>query len=155
MSVMAAMFLAAPPALAQAGAQVGVLTCKALPGGLNLLIHSTRNVACLFRGIDGMEERYKGETGIALGVDLQWKDEQTIAFTVLGAVSDVRPGAYALAGKYMGGKASAAAGIGLGAAALIGTGQKSFTLQPLAIENVYGLGVAGGLTYLYIEPDQA
>ncbi len=60
-------------------------------------------------------------------------------------------GAWALAGRYVGAKASAAAGLGTGAQFLIGGGEKSFTLQPLALEGGTGLGTAGGVGYLFLE----
>jgi hypothetical protein len=41
-----------------------------------------------------------------------------MAFTVLAASSDTNPGSYALAGRYVGGQASAAVGVGLGAKVL-------------------------------------
>ncbi|MGH8590163.1 MAG: DUF992 domain-containing protein [Gammaproteobacteria bacterium] len=56
--------------------------------------------------------------------------------------------------KYTGAKASATAGVGVGANVLIGGGQKSFTLQPLSLTGSTGVGVAGGVGYLYLEPDK-
>jgi len=41
---------------------------------------------------------------------------------------------------------------GVGAAVLVGGGDKSFSLQPLALEGSTGLGLSGGVGYLYIEP---
>jgi hypothetical protein len=142
----------AKPVLAQAGVEVGILTCNSVPATrLNLLIHSTVDVECVFKHPAG-EERYRGETGIGLGIDLNWRRDEQIAFTVISGSADVRPGAYALAGKYFGAKASATAGVGAGVAALVGGGEKNITLQPLAVETSTGLGVAGGLGYLYPEP---
>ena len=132
--------------------EVGVLTCDTVKGsGYNLIIRSTVDVDCVFTGTEGFEEDYRGETGIGLGIDLNLDREATIAFTVLSA-GEVDPGNYALAGKYTGGKASATVGVGLGAAVLVGGGDKSFSLQPLALEGSTGLGVSGGIGYLYIEP---
>ena len=137
---------------AEAGVEIGVLTCNTVKGsGYNLIIRSTVDVTCEFSGSSGGVESYKGETGVALGVDLNINREATIAFTVLSA-GDVAAGTYALTGKYVGAKASATIGVGLGAAILVGGGEHSVTLQPLAIEGSTGLGVAGGVGYLYLEP---
>jgi hypothetical protein len=95
--------------------------------------------------------RYQGETGIGLGIDLNWNKTESIAFTVFGATANVS-GSHPLAGKYLGGRASAAAGIGAGVQALVGAGANHFTLQPLALESARGVGVAAGLGYLYLEP---
>jgi len=43
------------------------------------------------------------------------------------------------------------AGVGVGAQVLVGGGSKNISLQPLAVETATGLGVAGGLGYLYLE----
>lgn len=137
----------------EAGLEVGVLSCETVPGTrFNLLIRSSVDVTCVFKGSDGKVEKYRGETGIALGVDLNVNRQENIAFTVLSATQGVSPGDYALSGKYVGGKASATVGVGLGAAVLVGGGDKSFSLQPIAVEGSTGLGVSGGIGYLYIEP---
>lgn len=134
-----------------AGFEVGLLTCEVVPGTrLNLLIRSTADVRCVFDN-SGTIERYVGETGIALGVDVSIKSDEKMAFAVLAATSDTQPGSYALAGKYVGGQASAAAGVGVGAKVLVGGGNKNFSLQPLALETSTGLGASAGIGFLYIE----
>ena len=137
---------------AQGGLGVGVLTCSVVPGTrLNLLIRSTADVKCVYAK-GGEIEEYVGETGIALGLDLSFKQNEKLAFTVIAASEDVRPGAKALGGKYVGGELSAAVGLGLGAKALVGGGAKNIGLQPLVLETSTGIGVSGGLSFLYIEP---
>lgn len=136
------------------GLEVGVLKCSVVEGSrVNLIIRSTADVVCEFNN-NGTIEKYKGETGIGLGLDLSFKSDEQIAFSVISASSDVSPGSHALAGKYVGGELSAAAGIGLGAKALIGASEQSFNLQPLALESSKGLGISGGLGFLYIEADK-
>ena len=98
------------------------------------------------------KRRVRRETGIALGLDLSFRSNEKMVFTVFAATDDVRPGAKALGGKYVGGQVSAAAGLGLGAKALVGGGAKNIGLQPLALETSTGIGIAGGLGFLYIEP---
>ncbi len=146
--------LVAPLGAAHAagGLEVGVLTCSVVPGSrLNLLIRSTADVKCVYAK-GGQTEEYVGETGIALGLDLSFKQNEKMAFTVIAASEDVSPGSKALAGKYVGGELSAAAGLGLGAKALVGGGAKNIGLQPLALESSTGIGASGGLSFLYIEP---
>ncbi|MGE0388159.1 MAG: DUF992 domain-containing protein [Gammaproteobacteria bacterium] len=139
-------------AMAQQGVKLGVIECTVVPGSrVNLLIRSTADVECVFDN-QGTKEMYKGETGIALGLDVSFKSNEKIAFAVFGAVDDVKPGAHALQGKYVGGTLSAAAGVGVGAKALIGGSKKNVSLQPLAIETSAGLGASGGVGFLYLEP---
>jgi hypothetical protein len=137
-----------------AAVEVGLLTCESVPGTrLNLLIRSTVDVRCVFERADGTKEHYKGETGIALGLDLSFKEEETIAFSVIAA-SNLPDRSHPLAGRYVGGRASVALGQGIGAAALIGGSEDHIGLNPLALEGSRGIGVAGGLGFLYIEADR-
>jgi len=138
-------------AFAEGGMQVGVLECTVVPGSrVNLLIRSTADVDCTFNN-NGTIERYAGETGIGLGLDLSFRKDEVMHFAVIAASSDVNPGGHALAGKYVGGEATATAGVGLGAKALVGGGNNNFSLQPLALETNKGLGASAGLSFLYIE----
>ncbi len=140
-------------ASAALGLNVGVLTCQHVPGTrLNFIIHSSVRVKCVFDTPSG-QERYKGTTGIGLGVDLTWSRHSQIAFTVLLASTDVGIGSYSLAGRYVGAKGSVAVGAGVGTAALIGAGAKNVSLQPMAFEAVTGFGAAAGVGYLILEPD--
>jgi len=149
-----AVLLTASPGVAAGGAQVGILTCTSIAGtGYSILIHSSVDVECVFRTPAG-EEHYKGQMGIGLGVDLAWDRQQTIAFGVVTAAKDVSVGAYSLAGRYVGGKASVTLGVGAGAAALIGGSAKNIALQPLGLESSEGFGLAGGLGYLFLDPAQ-
>ncbi len=135
----------------KAGLEIGVLKCSVIPGSrVNLLIRSTADVSCTFNN-QGTLERYHGEAGIALGLDLSFKTEENMAFAVISASSNASPGSYSLAGKYVGGQASASAGVGLGAKVLVGAGEQSLSLQPLALETNKGLGASAGIGFLYIE----
>jgi len=150
-----ASLLAAVPAYAgnsTAGTKIGVLTCNSVPGsGLNLLIHSTVDVKCKFESTDGSgTEHYIGETGVGLGIDINYKLERHLLFTVFAA--DTARGNHKLAGKYIGGGASATVGIGGGAQFLIGGSNRSVSLQPV-IEGSTGVGVSGGITYLFLQAD--
>jgi len=135
----------------KAGIQLGLLKCSVVPGSrVNLLIRSTADVECTFDN-QGTIEKYKGETGIALGLDLSFKSNEQMAFAVIAASADVKPGSYAIAGKYVGGQAAAAVGVGLGAKVLVGAGNKNLSLQPLALETSEGIGASAGVGFLYIE----
>lgn len=132
--------------------KVGIIACEAIEGTrVNLIIRSTVDVACTFETVDGEKHAYKGETGIELGLDLSFRKDEQFAFTVITSV-DKKFDKQAVAGKYIGAKAAASIGVGLGAAALIGGSDNSFGLQPLAIETNKGFGVAAGIGFLYIEP---
>ncbi len=133
------------------GVQLGVLKCTVVPGSrVNLIIRSTADVVCEFDNA-GTIEKYKGETGIGLGLDLSFKTDEKMHFAVFATSNDVSAGSHALSGKYVGAELNAAAGVGLGAKALVGGSNDSFSLQPLALETSTGLGASGGLSFLYIE----
>ena len=125
---------------------------KKIPGrGYNLVIHSVAYVNCTF--VSGSKvEHYKGETGMGLGIDLQWDDESAITFTVITAMTDADIGTHPLAGKFIGAKASAAVYSGSGLQVLIGGGEKNITLNPIALEGSRGFGAKAGIGYLYLEP---
>ena len=158
--VVAAVATAAPlvvggaldPAHAQVGVEASILTCSSVPGTKrNLLIHSTQQVTCVFESADGSTGRYRSETGIGFGIDFQLESDETLAYTVLSGTSDrSKP---TLAGRYVGAEASVEAGVGGTAAVLIGGGDGSLTLQPLALGvRTGGAGVSAGIGYLYLEP---
>lgn len=136
-----------------AGTKVGTLNCKTVPhSGVNLLIHSTTDVKCTFNSSAGdVKERYKGETGVGFGIDIDINREENLGYAVFSA--DFKPGTYQLAGKYGGAGGSATVGVGVGAQVLIGGNDRTISLQPV-ISGSTGGGVAAGLTYLYLEADK-
>lgn len=154
LSMVAALMLSVfpQPAKATPGVNAGVLVCHGVPDSrVFLLIYSSEEIECVFDTPRGAEH-YKGKTGIGLGVDLSLRNDSYLPFTVLMASGDVAIGSYALRGKYFGGKGSVALGAGFGAAALVGAGPSNASLVPLAFETSSGVGAAGGLTYLFLEP---
>jgi len=139
------------PAPAQGGIEVGILTCKSRPGTrMNFIVHSKTLVDCTFAHSSG-EEHYNGETGIGLGIDLHSKTSEQYVFAVLSVSDDVSPEAHALAGTYIGGRASAAFGIGAGGSVLFGGGDRNFSLKPVGIETSTGIGAAAGVGYLSLD----
>ncbi len=135
---------------------VTIFTLKvtALPGtGHNLIIKSSVDIDAVFTDTAGNEEYYIGEMGYKLGVDLSVKSNEQLAYIVFSPSSNYKTGSYALQGKYFGQKAKASMGVGAGAQILLGGFDKSFTLQPLALEGTEGYGVSAGLGYLYLQKD--
>ncbi len=149
--------LGAAPVIAEevakdGGFKVGVLTCTSDPSTQkNLAIHSSVQVECEFKQTDGGVEKYVGESGIGLGLDLNWRREDTLKYTVMAAAQDKTPGAGGLAGKFVGGKGNVSLGVGGGVGALVGGSENNITLQPLALEKSKGLSLAGGVSYLTLK----
>lgn len=135
----------------KANMEVGVLTCETVEGTqVNLVIHSSVNLNCVFETPRG-SERYIGETGVGLGLDLNFDRDATMRFSVVSGGDKVGPGEHNLSGKYLGGRASVTVIKGVGAQALIGGSNDNIALQPIAIETGEGLGLSGGLSYLFLE----
>lgn len=141
-----------PSAIAEdAKGEVGVVKCKYIAGSkVNLLIHSSASFDCVFDH-GGVKDYYDGEAGIGLGLDLQWTEQSTMAYSVLASTGSDVDWSVALNGTYTGGKASAALGVGVGAAALIGGGNDSVALVPLALEAGTGVGATAGIGYLSLK----
>jgi hypothetical protein len=123
--------------------KAGTLTCNE-KGGWGLILGSSRSLQCTFEQGDE-SERYDGKI-TKLGVDIGYKGSGVIIWGVIAPTSHVGPGA--LAGSYGGATASATAGVGVGAHALVGGSDKSITLQPLSVEGSTGLNVAAGVAGL-------
>ncbi len=150
---MAAAAVLGAPATTQAEDefQVGMLQCEQDPERMtNWVLYSNKGLNCEFVASDG-RERYKGTMGVMLGVDLEWTQSKMVHYAVFSA-GGVGLGRHALAGQYVGPKASATAGVGVGAQVLIGGNDDRFTLQPLALEGNIGFGAAAGLGYLTLTP---
>ncbi len=150
-------FVLTPVAMVQAGesseakGEIGVVTCDYIPGSkVNLLIFSSASFNCVFKH-GGVKDYYDGESGIRLGLDLQWTDQSTMSYTVMASTGKDIDWSQALTGTYTGGKASVAFGVGLGAAVLIGGSADSVALVPLAIEAGTGFGATAGLGYLSLK----
>ncbi|GAV19286.1 hypothetical protein MMIC_P0219 [Mariprofundus micogutta] len=132
--------------------KVGVLRCNILPHtGINLLIHSTRDIRCEFTATpDEPVEYYKGETGIGFGLDIAVGKGSEIAYAVLAR--QFKPHSNQLAGKYSGARGSAALIISGGDTAPIGKDDGTISLQPTTVNNK-GSGVTLGFSYIYLEAD--
>lgn len=127
------------PAMAD-GVKIGVLTCHE-SSGWGFIFGSSKSIRCVFhRG--GYSERYRG-TISKFGVDIGYTSSAVILWDVFSPNAGPERGA--LAGDYVGAQASAAVGAGVGANALVGGFNRSFTLQPVSIQGEEGLNVAAGI----------
>jgi len=133
--------------------RIGTLDCKIVPGsGMNLLIHSTRDVRCIFTPSDGGKiERYKGETGIRLGIDFNINKRSKIVYAVLA--DDSATGLYKLAGKYTGVGGGITLGASVGDTTPIRNQHGNISLQPVQTDHS-GIGAGAGFNYLYLEADR-
>ena len=147
-------FLIAPVTVVHAEgakAEIGILTCEYIPGSkVNLLIHSSASFNCVFEH-GGKKESYDGEAGIGLGLDLQWTETSTMSYSVMATTGENTDWSVALNGTYTGGKASAAFGVGVGAAVLIGGSNDAVGLVPLAVEGSTGVGASAGVGYVSLK----
>jgi Protein of unknown function (DUF992) len=134
------------PAFAQPGLKVGALRCD-VAAGLGLIITSSKEMSSIFMSAYGPPEHYFGMIR-KFGLDIGATDQGVLAWDVFASTQGPPPGA--LAGEYIGGGASATVGAGLGANALVGGLQRSFTLQPLSIEAQTGLDVSAGVTSMIL-----
>ena len=150
----ATMLSTSPLYAGEEGVKVCSLEIRATPGTrYNLIIRSAVDVEAVFTDMKGNKEYYIGEMGQKLGIDLSHKTDEELGYLVFSVASDYKHGSYAMQGKYFGSKASAAVGVGIGAQVLIGGFEKSFTLQPIAVGGVEGIGASYGMGYLYLQKD--
>ena len=125
--------------------QSGTLVCE-LRGKTNLILYSKRKFDCRFDPAGSRAvESYGGEI-TNIGADLEVTKTEQIVWLVFAPSADIPAGA--LAGTYVGGGASAAFGVGLGARAMIGGSENSIALQPLSMSGSTGFGASAGITGL-------
>ena len=136
--------LVVPSAGAQSRVQTGVLECLSNPS-VGAIVGSVRTMTCVFKPAQGLEQHYSG-TRTRIGLDVGVQAGAAIAWAVLAPTTQL--GAGALAGTYAGVSADAAAGLGVGANALVGGSNNTVTLQPLSVEGQVGVSVALGVSAL-------
>ena len=140
----AAAVLDALPAAAQPRVQTGVLECLSNPS-VGLVVGSVRTMSCVFKPTRGREQYYSG-TRARIGLDLGVQAGAAILWAVFAPTTQLRPGE--LAGTYAGVSADAAAGLGVGANALVGGSNSTVALQPLSVEGQVGINLALGVSAL-------
>jgi len=139
--------LSAVPAKAANTTRVGALECD-VSAGIGAVITSSKALDCWFFREDGAAEHYVGTIsrfGIALGATGPGHLDWAVFAPTVGLHSGE------LAGDYGGVGASATAGVGLGANALVGGSGRSFNLQPFSIQAQVGVDVAAGVTAMTLE----
>jgi hypothetical protein len=140
----AALLAACSWATAQPRVQTGVLECLTNPT-FGVIVGSVRTMNCVFKPTYGFEQYYSG-TRTRVGVDLGVQAGAAVVWAVYAPTSQLGPGE--LAGNYAGVSADAAAGLGIGANALIGGSNNTITLQPLSVEGQVGFNLALGVSSL-------
>ena len=145
----AAAVLAALPAAAQSGVNIGTLTCN-VSGGVGYIITSAKSMACTFSSPSFPPQHYSGVIR-KFGIDIGVSGEAVMTWVVF-APGSISPGA--LQGSYGGASAEVSAGLGLGANALIGGFNGSIALQPLSIQGQTGLNIAAGVASLVLRAER-
>ena len=133
---------------AWSASQIGLLKCDTSIGIGEILVRK-QTMTCVFTHSNGQIENYTG-TIHQYGVEIGMVEQGHLAWEVIAATANVAPGA--LAGKYGGVDASVAAGLGLGADALVGGTGEAFSLQPFAVDAEPGLNIAAGVEGVTLVP---
>jgi hypothetical protein len=128
------------------GVKVGVLTCN-VSSGWGLVFGSSKDLDCTFSPSPGVTENYVGKIN-KYGVDIGYTKGGIMVWGVFAPTSNLAPGS--LAGDYAGGTLGASAGVGANANGLVGGASNSVSLQPLSVEGVVGLNVAGGVAAIHL-----
>lgn len=149
--VLSALMLVGMPAAthAEGSLNLGAIVCTKgdIPFGKTYVLYSEQEMDCTYYGVGG-PQKYKGKEGILLGVDLQYRQSESMTYFVLGGTWDA---AKSLEGNYIGVQASATVGIGATAqVGLIGVGS-NISLIPLGLGGGIGFGVSGGISHLSLK----
>ncbi len=130
---------------AENGVKAGFLKCD-VAGSVSFVFGSSRDITCLYDAGSGKPIDHYTGTIKKYGIDIGYQSNGVMIWGVIAPTNDIGPGA--LAGDYGGVTADVALGYGVGANALIGGSKKSIALQPLSVEGIKGLNVAGGIGVL-------
>lgn len=144
----AAVGIQVTPSVAAPKITLGTLTCKG-DGGVGLILGSKERMHCIFTTAVSARRHPYLATITKIGVDIGFKGESTLVWTVLGTTVDIPEGA--LEGGYGGVTAGAAVGIGANANALVGGSSQSIVLQPVSVEGQTGLNLSAGVAGLTLE----
>jgi hypothetical protein len=123
----------------------GTLTCKGGPN-VGLVVGSQQKLDCSFNPAGKGRVRDFKATITKVGLDIGFKSESVIVWTVLGSSEKVP--SKSLVGNYAGISAEASVALGGGANALVGGSDKSIVLQPLSVQGQTGINLAVGVTEL-------
>lgn len=139
-----ALTLSAATAQSPSRVQTGNLECLSNPT-VGAIVGSVRTMTCVFKPVRGLDEHYSG-TRTRIGIDIGVQAGAAILWAVFAPTSSLQPGE--LAGTYAGVSADVAAGLGIGANALVGGSNNTIALQPLSVEGQVGVNVALGVSAL-------
>lgn len=135
------------PASAQMN-RAGSLECD-VSGGAGMIITSSKALDCLFFRDDGAPPEHYVGTIKRFGLDLGATGPGHLDWLVATSTNRIGPGA--LTGDYGGVGASATAGVGLGANALVGGSNRTVSLQPFSVQAQVGVDVAAGVTSMQLD----
>lgn len=137
----------APSAANAQGAKLvaGTLTCKG-EASIGLILGSNQQLSCRFKSAGGGASAAYDATITKIGLDIGFKTESVVVWSVLGSTTTLAPGS--LSGSYVGVSAETSVALGVGANALVGGSDESIVLQPLSIQGQTGLNLAVGVTGL-------
>lgn len=134
-------------AQAESGVAAGVLSCN-VDSGWGFIFGSSRKLKCTYDNAKGKLEHYEGDI-TKFGVDIGYTGAGVMVWAVAAPASDVSPGS--LAGDYAGVTGGASVGVGVGANVLLGGFKNSIALQPVSMQGMTGLNVAGGIAALSLK----
>ena len=137
--------LVTTPADAQARVIAGTLTCKG-KATVGLIVGSSQALSCTYVPAGPGDVQHYTGTINKIGLDVGFKSESIIVWSVLGSRPVFAP--TELAGQYVGASAEASVALGVGANALVGGNKNAVVLQPLSVQGQTGLNVAIGVTSL-------
>ena len=140
-------FSATQASAQQGTTRIGALECD-VAAGVGMVITSSKALDCWFFREDGNSEHYVGTIsrfGVALGATGPGHLDGAVFAPTVGLHSGE------LAGDYGGVGASATAGVGLGANALVGGSNRAVNLQPFSVQAQIGVDVAAGVTAMTLE----
>ncbi|WP_019171916.1 DUF992 domain-containing protein [Pseudaminobacter salicylatoxidans] len=133
------------PAAAQTAVEIGTLDCAIGPGA-GFIVGSSKDLTCTFQDIAKRlpAETYFGHVN-KFGLDIGATEQSLMQWLVLAPTRDAyRPGA--LAGSYVGASAEATVAVGAGANVLVSDSNRTFTLQPVSVQEQTGLNLALGVS---------
>lgn len=131
--------------------EIGTLDCN-VSGGVGFIVGSTKALNCRFEPmVAGLEAQdYEGRVN-RIGLDVGITGPSNVKFKVVTDES-VMPSIDAITGSYSGIGASASAGVGLGADALVADDNPMIGLQPLAVSGQTGVNLAAGIQSFSLMP---
>jgi hypothetical protein len=142
----AAIAMSVSPAKAQSGVNVGLLECRGLSN--SYVFASVTDLDCVYRPSAGGRSHGYVARVHRVGLDIGINQSTVLAWAVYAPTG--RLGRGSLAGDYYGASANATVVVGVGANALFGGSENTIALQPISVQAQLGIGVAGGVSALYL-----